>query len=83
MKKLKLLSAVFILIIINVGCSKVKETKDSLDCLNKLVKFSDDSDDMTCSELTAALNSLENSCSAYFDEDDEATFALLKEACED
>lgn len=82
MRKIYIILPITALIMIT-SCSKLKETKDDLECLNKLVKFNDDADDMNCAELIAALNSLENSCSAHFDEDDLTNFEYLKENCED
>lgn len=71
-------------LLIMTNCSKVKETTDSLDCLNKLVKLSnDDSDDLSCSELSAELSKIESSCGEYLSDEDRANIALIKASCED
>ena len=70
-------------LLVSTNCTKTKETVDNLGCLNKLIKLNNDSDDISCSELTAELTSIQNSCGHLFDDEDRATLALLKASCDE
>lgn len=58
------------------------ETFNSLECLNKLLKLSENEDDLSCSELVSALQGLKKSCG---DEDGDIQEAIdvIIASCED
>lgn len=79
-KPILILSAICLLFLTN--CTKAKETLDSLNCLNKLVKLNNNDDDLSCTELISALKGLKNSCGDDENEIQEV-IDVLKSSCED
>lgn len=68
-----------------INCSPAEEIKDSLnsvECLERLLDLNEDSDNMSCSEVLEELDKIENSCSEFFNEDSRAQIALLREYCD-
>lgn len=55
---------------------------NNLECLNKLLKLSQNEDDISCSELVKQLNSLKNSCGDV-DGDIQEAILLIQSSCED
>lgn len=75
-----------VLTIILTSCSPVEEAADTLNsanCLNTLLKLSENEDDLNCSELGQELNRLERDCSSILDASTKANIDLLRTTCED
>lgn len=58
------------------------ETFNSLECLNKLLKLSENEDDLSCSELVSALQGLKKSCGDEDGDIQEAIDVIIAN-CED
>ncbi len=66
------------------SCAKdIVETADALDCAAKAKKFSENNNDLSCSELIAEINKFEKSCKAYISTESQEGLDLLKANCTD
>ncbi|WP_303316900.1 hypothetical protein Q4Q34_08845 [Flavivirga abyssicola] len=84
-KTIKLIIVLVLMMIAFNNCSETKDaidTLNNLECLEKLTRYSNNEDDLTCSEQISQLQSLKNSCP-----DDDGSIQtlinLLVETCED
>jgi hypothetical protein len=83
MGKMKLVVVVTSLLLLTSCAKDIVETADALDCAAKAKKFSENNNDLSCSELIAEINKFEKSCKAYISAESQEGLNLLKANCTD
>ncbi|MDO5969206.1 hypothetical protein Q4Q35_05240 [Flavivirga aquimarina] len=61
-KTTKFIAVIALITLMFTGCSEVKDSIDSIKCLDELLKYYDYEGDLTCSEQISELQSLRNAC---------------------